>query len=256
MELKSVTEWLWLVPVLALLAAGFRILYTGNARKYPLLLALICVTVLTSIAAQVASAALDPVLYSRLWVAAYVAIWSFTALALTEVCTKSFEPYEEFGRIGQKIIQGVLIATGIMIASWLLLAPRGWASRFLDFFQSEAYLVQSSLALLGVSVWMFVSWARLRLGPNARLAMTAITVFCAGEALLGSGISAEWPSMAFYIGIGWTTLCWGAIAVLWVRQPAEAAVKLRQSSDQVAAQSAVSDLETTNAGLAGIVRRG
>jgi hypothetical protein len=219
-------------------------------------LSLIGVSVLTSIAAQVAFAALDPITYTRLWVAAHVAIWSFTVLALTEVCTRSLEPYEEFGRIGHKIIQGVLIATGSVIAGWLLLAPRGWAPRFFDFFQSQAYLVQSSLALLGVSIWIFVSWARLRLGPNARLAMTAITVFCIGEAVQGSGVTAEWPSMAAYIGIGWTTLCWGAIAVLWVRQPAEAAADLRQSLDQVTARSAMSELESTNSGLAGIVRRG
>jgi hypothetical protein len=86
--------------------------------------------------------------------------------------------------------------------------------------------------------------------------MTAITVFCIGEAVQGSGVTAEWPSMAAYIGIGWTTLCWGAIAVLWVRQPAEAAADLRQSLDQVTARSAMSELESTNSGLAGIVRRG
>jgi hypothetical protein len=75
-----------------------------------------------------------------------------------------------------------------------------------------------------------------------------------GETALGSGVPARWPSLAFYVGIAWTTLCWGALALLWSHRPEEV-VAQREPLDDERVKSILSGLESTNRGLAGIVRR-
>ena len=246
-------RWLWVLPVTALVVTALRVSSSSEARKHRLLLLLIVATAVTILFGNFAKQILGMKSYAQFWVAAHGVIWALTALAITEACVRSLEPYEHFGRIGRRIINIVLFSTGLLLVAWLLIIPVAFASRFT---QSQGYLVQGSLALLGLSIWGFANWAQLKLPFNSRLAMTAITVFCLGETLLGSGVPAKWPSLAFYIGIFWTTVCWGALAIRWAHRPEEVIAGPRRPLDDVAAASILAGMESTNSGLAQVVRRG
>ena len=252
--MDGIVGWLWILPVAALVVTGFRVGLGANASRHRFLLLLIVATAAAIAFGNLAQSVISIRTYSRFWLVAYVAVWSLTALALTEACTRSLEPFERFGRIGQRIINGVFCLSGLIIGGWFLAAPQNLVGQFFSFFQTQGYLAQGSLALMGLSIWTFSRIAGLKLPKSSSRSMIALTTFCCGETLLGSGLSAEWPSWAFYVGIAWTTCCWGALAILWVPQIDAKRVTTPPDPSKVA--SVLADLEDTNRGLAGLLRRG
>jgi hypothetical protein len=248
-------NWLWLLPVGALALAAVRVATSKDAGRHPFFLLLIAATAATILFGNWASLALSVKFYARFWLVAYVAVWSLTALALTEACTRSLERYQRFGQIGRRIIHSVLILSGAISGGWFFIAPQELVSEFFQFFQTQGYIAQGSLAVLGLSIWCFASWAHLKLPVNSRRGMRILTIFCVGETALGVGVGVEWPSVAFYIGIAWTTICWVTLAALWQRQTDESWVD-SSSLDQEQAASVLAEMEETNRGLAGALRRG
>ena len=254
--MDDINGFLWLLPVLAQLAVLVRIASSRKAPRYPILFLFLVALVTIGSIGNLAHGLFSRNAYSTFWVSACVASWSLAALALTEVSTRSIESYERFSAIGNRVIQTVLVASGLVILGSLFVAPASWNEQFLQYFQAQGYLVQGSLALLGLSVLTFVWAAGLKLHVNARSAMKAITVFCAGEAVLGAGISAEWPSTAFYVGISWSTVCWGSLALVWKNRPESANVGPRRPLDEKAAASMLANMESASRGLTGMIRRG
>ena len=254
-KMTDFVDWLWVLPAMALIMAGIRVSYSADAAKHRFLLLLIAATTFTILLGNLASVELSIRSYARFWLVAYVAVWSLTALALTEACTRSLERYEHFGRIGRRIINTVLCLGGASIGGWLLVAPQELVAHFFRFFQTQGYFAHGSLVVLGLSIWIFSRWARLKLPVNSRRSMMTLTVFCLGETALGAGVTAEWPSMSFYLGIAWTTICWVVLAALWVRRPQESEIG-DQALDAAQAAAVLAEMESTNRGLAGVFRRG
>jgi hypothetical protein len=251
-----VNQWLWLLPALAQSAVAVRVIASGAARQYILLLALMLTSVALAVFGSFGEMWVGARSYAFFWVAAYVWSWSFTALALTEACTRSLQSYPRFAQVGHRIAQTVLTATGLLIAGWLLFAPRSWAPHFLLFLQAQGHLVHASLAVLGLSVIIFAKWSRLRLRTNASRTMTILTVFCIGEAILGSGVSAAWPSMAFYLGIVWASTCWSTLAATWSASEAAVAADDRCADEIISVAPELAQMESTNNRLTDLLRRG
>jgi hypothetical protein len=254
--MDAVNNFLWVLPLLAQLSVLAVMLVDRSARQYPFLFSLVLTLFTVGLGGNLLYKALAPIPYSRFWVAGFVVGWSVTALALTEVGARSFEPYQRFAKLGHAIVQGVLAGSGILILGSLFIAPRAWTMRFYEFFQTQGYLVQGSLALLGFSVLAFAWLVGLKLRPDARLVVKVITVFCTGEAALGSGVSGAWPSASFYLGILWSTACWTTFAWLWARRPVEAHVGPRPPLDEEEAAAILNQMKARNSGLADMIRRG
>ena len=253
--MDDLIHWLWLLPLTALILAGLRVAVSADRKRHPFLLFLVGATVSTILLGNWAASAWSMKAYSRFWVVAYVVVWSLTALALTEACTRSLERYPHFGRIGRKIINAALMLSGAAIGGWFLVAPQNLVSQFYQFLQAQGYIAQGSLALLGLSIWCFASWAQLKLPVNSRRGMRILTIFCIGETALGVGVGAGLPAWAMYAGVAWTTTCWAALAILWQRQPDESWIDSSQL-DREQAASVLAEMEKTNRGLAGVLRRG
>jgi hypothetical protein len=256
-------KYLWVLPLLAQLTALVVMIADRSVRRYPLLFSLLLTLFTVGVGGNILYRVLAPIPYSRFWVAGFVIGWSLTGLALTEVCTRSFESHPHFAKIAHRIIQTVFGVSGLAVLGSLVVGPGAWVRQFYDFFQAQGYLVQGSLATLGFSILLFAWIVGLKLRPDARLVVKVITIFCAGEAILGSGISAAWPStrvpwpsFAYYVGVGWSTACWATFAWLWARRPVEKETGPRIAMDERSAANLLDQLESTNSRLADVIRRG
>lgn len=254
--MDTVNEWLWTAPVAAQIGLGWRILRSGRVRRYPLLLAFVAAVILIAVFLVSAESVFHPRAYAKFWVAGMVLYWSLTALALTEACTGSLKAYPRFGQVGSVIIRSVLIITGLGIAGLLFLAPASWTSQFSRFLQAQGHIVQGSLALLGLSVLAFAHWARLALEGNSRLVLVALTVFCAGETAMASGVLGASSRWVFYVGIAWATLCWSTMAVCWSAAPEPAEVRAPEPEEAWTAAGGLARMRSTNDHLSDLLRRG
>ena len=253
--MHGLAESLWLFPVFAQIALAARLLTASAGRQHPLLLCLaLCLPAFTLIA-NLAYGRIGEIAYFHYWIASYLAVCSLIALALTEACTRSLQGYDRFGEAGRRIIRAILIASGMGILTLLFVVSDNAAARFQTYLQAQAHLVQGSLALLGASVWAFAKWARLRLTFNARMTMIVLTLLCAMDGLLGSGISATWGSASFLLGILWSAGLWTYLAVRWTNQP-ETVRAHRGIAETAEAAPALAEMEAANRHLEDLVRRG
>lgn len=193
--------------------------------------------------------------YFRFWLATYLTNFSLIALALTEACTRSVESYERFGEIGGRFIRTILVSSGIAMIVLLFVLPDPVARHYSSYFQAQAYLGQASLALLGLGLLAFAKWARLRLHRNAKLTILVLTGLCAMEGILGSTMSAGWPSARVYLGIFGTMFLWGMLIGRWSNRPDEGrSAASRVSPAEVA--PALARMDAMNQRLGELVRRG
>ena len=243
-----------MLVVLAQLALLARLLASSAWRRHKFLFCLACFSSAAIAAGNVGYGLLSTSNYARLWLTNYLAICSLVALALTEACTLSLERYDRFGEVGRRIIRAILIASSLMIFAALFVLPSATAKSFWSYLQAQAYLIQGSLALLGLSVLAFARWARLRLSRNARMTIVVLTLLCAVDGLLGSGISGSWGSFSFTFGILWSAGCWLYLALRWSPQPEPAPVA-NPAADRAMIAPELARMAALNRGLVELVRR-
>lgn len=256
LEMESLNPWLWMLPVAAQLAVVGRVIASGRVRRHPLFLAFTLASVGIVVATVVLANMLTPRTYAKFWVAGFVITWSLTALALTEACVHSLQQFPRFGQVASQIVRSILVLTGLLIVGLLFLAPVSWTSGFLQFFQAQGHLVAGSLAFLGLSVLGFARWARLRVDGNGKVIVTVLTIFCAGEALMASGVISFLHDLIFYGGIAWSTLCWGAMAAMWSSAPEPAEPRPPAPLQSWDEATDLAQLRSTNDQLSNLLRRG
>jgi len=210
---------MWLLPAFAHGAATTRVALDASRKKHAFLIALALSMLIFEAIGNLAHDRMTSSAYFRFWIASYLVTFSLVALALTEACSRSVESYERFGEAARRIIRFILVSSGIAMVGLLFFLPDSLAKHYVPYFQAQAYLGQGSLALLGLGLLAFAHWARLRLHRNAKLTIIVISCLCALECLLGSTISAAWPSMRVYVGISGALLLWGTLILLWSNEP-------------------------------------
>ncbi|MEZ5395985.1 MAG: hypothetical protein R2724_24670 [Bryobacterales bacterium] len=213
-------------------------------------------SVLIVIATVVLAKTLPSRTYANVWVAGFILSWSLMALALTEASVTSLQRFPKFGQVASMIVRTILVVTGLLIVGLLFFAPAPWTSGFFRFLQAQGHLVQSSMALLGVSMLGFTRWARLRMSGNGKLIVTVLTIFCIGEALMASGVIASLTPWMFYAGIAWSTRCWGALAWMWSSAPEPAERPLPPTGGAWGAREDLEQMRSTNDHLSDLLRRG